>query len=133
MKWWMAVGAVSILVSGCETLQGKPSHLIGVWGGPHAGIEFAGGLADVQFDCASGTIDEPITPVAGGKFLVKGTYRAGAPGPIRVGQIFKSEPARYSGEVVEHVMTLNVALEDGTALGPFTMTEGEAPQLTRCL
>ncbi len=132
MKWW-TIGAVSILVSGCATLQGKPNHLIGVWGGPHAGIEFQGGLADIQFDCASGTIDEPIMLAAAGKFLVKGTYRAGTPGPIRVGQIFKSQPARYSGEIVEHVMTLNVALEDGTALGPFTMTEGAVPQLTRCL
>ena len=132
MKWW-TLGAATLLVSGCETLENKPSHLMGVWGGAHAGIEFQGGLADVQFDCASGTIDEPITPGAEGKFLAKGTYRAGTPGPIRVGQIFKSQPARYSGEVVKQVMTLNVALEDGTALGPFTMTEGEAPQLTRCL
>lgn len=122
-----------MLASGCATLENKPSHLMGVWGGSHAGIEFQGGLADVQFDCASGTIDEPITPGVGGKFLAKGTYRAGAPGPIRVGQIFKSQPARYSGEVIEQVMTLNVALEDGTALGPFTMTEGAAPQLMRCL
>jgi hypothetical protein len=128
-----ALGAIAVLASGCATLENKPSHLMGVWGGAHAAIEFQGGLADVQFDCASGTIDEPITPGAGGKFLAKGTYRAGAPGPIRVGQIFTSQPARYSGDVVEHVMTLNVALEDGTTLGPFTMTEGQAPQLTRCL
>ena len=132
MKWW-ALAAVAMVASGCETLENKPSHLIGLWGGPHAGIEFQGGLADVQFDCASGTIDEPITAAAGGKFLAKGTYRAGAPGPIRVGQIFKSQPARYSGEVVKQTMTLNVALEDGTTLGPFALTEGATPQLTRCL
>ena len=130
MRWWM-LGAASVLVSGCATLQGKPEHLVGLWGGPHAAVEFEGGLADVQFDCASGTFDDPIG--LKGKFMVNGTYRTGASGPVRVGQIFKSQPARYSGEVVEHVMTLNVALEDGTALGPFTLTEGAAPQLTRCL
>ena len=130
MRWWM-LGAASVLVSGCATLQGKPEHLVGLWGGPHAAVEFEGGLAEVQFDCASGTFDDPIG--LKGKFLVKGTYRTGAPGPVRVGQIFKSQPARYSGEVVKHVMTLNVALEDGTALGPFTLTEGAPPQLTRCL
>jgi hypothetical protein len=29
-------------------------------------------------------------------------------------------------------MVLRVALEDGTTLGPFTLTEGAPPQLTRC-
>jgi hypothetical protein len=132
MRWWV-LGAVSLLLAGCSTLQGKPEHLVGLWGGPHAGIEFQGGLADVQFDCAAGTIDDPIVPGPEGKFLAKGTYRTGAPGPIRVGQIFKSQPAKYSGEVAKTVMTLRVALDDGTALGPFTLTQGTPPQLTRCL
>jgi hypothetical protein len=132
MKLW-TLGAASVLLSGCATLQGKPEHLIGVWGGPHAAVEFQGGLADVEFDCAAGTIDEPIVPGPDGKFMTKGTYRTGAAEPIRVGQIFKSQPARYSGAVAKTVMTLNVAIEDGTALGPFTLTEGAAPQLTRCL
>jgi hypothetical protein len=132
MRWW-TLGAASILVSGCATLQGKPEHLVGLWGGPHASVEFEGGLADVQFDCAAGTIDDPIVLGPEGRFLVKGTHRTGAAGPIRVGQIFRSQPARYSGQIVDHSMTLNVVLEDGTALGPFTLTEGTPPQLTRCL
>lgn len=132
MKWWM-LGVVGLLVTACATLEGRPQHLIGAWGGPHAGIEFEAGLADVLFDCASGTLDGPIVPGPGGKFLVKGTYRTGAPGPIRVGQFFKSQRAQYSGIVVKHVMTLEVALEDGATLGPFTLTEGSPPQLTRCL
>lgn len=131
MKWW-TLGTALVLITGCATLQGKTEHLVGMWGGPHAAIEFQGGLADVEFDCAAGTIDDPIVPGPEGKFLAKGTYRTGASGPIRVGQIFRSQPASYSGEVVETAMTLNVALDDGTALGPFTLTEGAPPQLTRC-
>ncbi len=127
----------AILVAGaaalasCETIENKPTHIGGLWGGPHAGMIVQGGLAEVQFDCAAGTVDEPIR--ANGPFLVNGTYRAGAGGPIRVGQIFRSQRAKYSGEVTKTVMTLNVMLEDNTALGPFTLTEGQAPQLTRCL
>ena len=56
MKWWM-LGVVGLLVTACATLEGRPQHLIGAWGGPHAGIEFEAGLADVLFDCASGTLD----------------------------------------------------------------------------
>jgi hypothetical protein len=134
---WIA--AAALLVGGCDTVQAKSDHAIGVWGGPHAGLNFAGGLADAQFDCASGTVDDPLYPAADGSFSVKGTYRTGAPGPVKVGQFFKSQGAVFSGRIAKgavknsvRVMTLTVALEDGTALGPFTLTEGTPPQLTRC-
>ena len=136
MTAWIAV---ALLVGGCDSVQAGNNHVIGVRGGPHAGLDFAGGLADVQFDCASGTIDDPLYPAADGTFSVKGTYRTGAPGPVKVGQFFKSESAVFSGQIVKGAaknsarsMTLRVALEDGTALGPFTLTEGTPPQLTRC-
>ena len=131
-SWQRAIllaGAAAL--ASCETIENKPTHIGGLWGGPHAGMIVQGGLAEVQFDCAAGTVDEPIR--ANGPFLVNGTYRAGASGPIRVGQIFRSQRAKYSGEVTKTVMTLNVTLEDNTALGPFALTEGQAPQLTRCL
>lgn len=132
----MRLGMLSLallLLAGCETpTVQKPAYLIGRWGGPHAAIAF-NYAADVQFDCASGSIDVPIYPAKDGSFLVKGTYRDGSPGPVRVGQIFHSQPATYSGTALEGVMTLNVELEDGTALGPFNLTLGGPPQITRCL
>ena len=121
-----------VLVSGCATMDDKPDYLDGHWGGPHIAASFRG-LADIQFDCAAGSIDSLIYPAKDGTFEAKGTYREGSPGPVRVGQIFRSQPATYSGTVLENAMTLNVALEDGTALGPFTLTLGAPPQLTRCL
>jgi hypothetical protein len=113
--------------------QAKQSYLLGIWGGPHAGLAFQGGLADVQFDCASGTIDVPVLPAKDGSFEARGTFRAGQPGPVRVGEIYRSQPARYSGTVDKQQMTLTVTLEDGTAAGPFTLTAGATPQITRCL
>ena len=113
-------------------MDDKPAYLDGQWGGPHIAASFRG-LADIQFDCAAGSIDALIYPAKDGSFEAKGTYREGAPGPVRVGQIFRSQPATYSGTVTENVMTLNVALEDGTLLGPFNLTQGAPPQLTRCL
>ena len=124
--------AAAMLAAGCETIENKPTHVGGMWGGPHVGIVFQGGLAEVQFDCAAGTIDDPV-PAREGPFLVKGSYRAGGGGPVRVGQIFRSQRATYSGEMAKTVMTLSVLLEDNTSLGPFTLTEGQPPQLTRCL
>ena len=132
--------AAAVLVSACQTLEGKPDHVIGIWGGPHAGLDLEGGLADVQFDCASGTIDDPVYPGPDGSFSVKGTYRTGSPGPVKVGQFFKSQGAMFAGQIAKaptkdapRVMTLHVTLDDGTMVGPFTLTEGTPPQLTRCL
>lgn len=133
---WLALGML-----GCGSAAAAPrfDHALGLWGGPHIGIQFQGGLAEVQLDCASGTIDDPVYPAADGSFAVKGTYRIGASGPIRVGQIFRSEEASYSGRISggatkrsPHVMTLAIVLEDGTSLGPFTLTEGTPAQLQRC-
>ncbi len=132
MKLLIAIAA-ALLVSACETLDDKPDFLVGAWGGPHAGIQFEGGLASVELDCASGTIDAPVYPAKDGSFTAKGTLRTGTGGPVRVGQIFRSQRATYSGTVVKDVMTLNIDLEDGNTGGPFTLTLGAQPLLTRCL
>lgn len=131
MKAWVAVASL-LLSTSCATTVDEPTYLVGAWGGPHAGIVFHV-IADVQFDCASGSIDVPVYPAEDGSFLVKGTYRAGSPGPVRVGQIFRSQAATYSGSVTEQAMTLKVELEDGSVLGPFNLVQGAPPQLTRCL
>lgn len=132
MKHWVLAVAL-VLTTSCATLQKKPPYLTGSWGGPHIAVAFSGGLANVRFDCASGSIDGLVMAAQGGPFEATGIYRAGSPGPVRVGQIFVSQPATYSGDVTKDVMTLNVELEDGTHLGPFTLTQGAPPQLTRCL
>lgn len=128
----MLAGA-ALLAASCTALDAKPAFLIGSWGGPHAAITFEGGLANVEFDCASGTIDGPVYPGKDGAFTAKGSVRTGTGGPVRVGQIFKSQRASYSGQVDKDAMTLNVTIEDGTAMGPFTLTQGASPLLTRCL
>ena len=128
-----ALAAMFPLLAGCAMATAeKPLYLTGRWGGPHAAIAF-NVLADVQFDCASGSIDVPVYPAKDGSFQVRGTYREGSPGPVRVGQIFRSQSATYSGNALEGIMTLNVELEDGTLLGPYNLALGAPPQLTRCL
>ena len=132
MRMLSLIGA-AIAASSCAAVDAKSALLIGSWGGPHAGITFEGGLASVQFDCASGTIDGPVYPGKDGTFTAKGSVRTGTGGPVRVGQIFRSQRATYSGQVAKDSMTLNVVVEDGPAMGPFTLTQGATPLLTRCL
>ena len=128
----LALAAFALALTGCETIMPGLQPKMGAWGGPNIGVVLEGGSGTVDFDCASGTIDEAIFPGDGGTFSVKGTYRTGQSGPIKVGQIFRSQPATYAGTIVDHAMTLSVALEDGTEVGPFTLIEGAPPQINRC-
>ena len=123
----------ALMVTACATVEARPAYLLGAWGGPHIGITFEGGLANVELDCASATIDGPVYPGSGGAFTAKGVFRAGMGGPVRVGQIFRSQQASYSGTVAKDVMTLSIRLEDGTVSGPYSLVQGAEPQLTRCL
>lgn len=128
-----ALVAVSFFaLAGCSTLGQGPTTLSGTWGGPGIGLVLEGGLGTVEYDCASGTIDQAI-PIAEVPFSVIGTHRTGAPGPIRTGQIFTSQRATYTGLAVKQDLTMNVRLEDGTELGPFKLTQGAPPQINRCL
>ena len=131
MRLPLSLILAGVALGGCAALPSKPVFLTGPWGGQGINLLIEGGIAQVQFDCAAGTIDSNLS--ASGVFSAPGTYRAGAAGPVRVGQIFTSQRATYSGSVAANTMTLSVRLEDGTALGPFTLTQGAEGQLQRCL
>lgn len=120
-----------LALAGCVAFDQGPMALKGSWGGPHIGVDLEGGLGSVQFDCAAGSIDQPI--ISGGSFSVPGTYRPGQGGPVRVGQIFVSKRATYSGTATKTDMTMTVTLEDGEMLGPFSLKLGAPPEVTRCL
>ena len=65
------LGLFSLIIAGTlvsTTAFAKSDHPIGVWGGEHAGVDFQGGLSDVQFDCASGTIDDAVYPARDASF-----------------------------------------------------------------
>ena len=124
------VAALASLAA-CASMPNKPVFLTGQWGGQGIDMLVEGGLAQVQFDCAAGTIDANMA--ATGAFSAPGTYRPGQGGPVRVGQIFISKRAVYSGTVTEDQMTLAVRVEDGTNVGPFSLTRGARGQIRRCL
>lgn len=124
--------AALLLLAGCATMQ-KPPNLSGDWGGQGIGLVLEGGLGRVEYDCARGTIDSALIPGPDGRFRAEGTHVAGQGGPMRVGQIFKSVRATYTGQAAEGQMTMTVTLEDGEVLGPFTLVENAQAQINRCL
>ena len=130
MRLW---AFAALPLAACSSLALELPTLKGQWGGPHIGMTVSGAIAQIEYDCASGTIDESVIPAKDGSFTARGTHRAGQGGPVRVGQIFRSQRATYAGNVDKDNMTLTVTLEDGTVLGPFQLVRGAQPQITRCL
>lgn len=108
--------------------------LTGSWGGQHVALELAPQGGTLEYDCAAGTIDEPVRPNSSGRFSVHGTHTPGHGGPERVGEEAPVLPADYEGRVSGSRMTLSVRVApSGLELGPFLIERGATPVITHCL
>ena len=104
------------------------------WGGNHVGLTVSDAGGALEYDCASGTIDQKIVAATDGNFTALGTHTKGHGGPILQGETPDRHPARYDGWTDGQTMTLKVTLTDsGETLGTFNLTRGETPRVFRCL
>ena len=124
--------AASVLLGGCADLTSY-SLSIATWGGSHIGIEITASGGTVQYDCAMGRIDGPIS-VRDGRFDLPGVHWPGQGGPIGVDTTRVGRPARYLGTVQGDRMTLVVILTDtGETLGIYQLRKGANPNILACL
>src|SRR5262245_66200565 len=104
----------------------------GVWGGDHLRMEIGRERTRLEYDCATGTIDQPIVLDADGKFTEKGSYAPEHHGPRRDGQAGTAR-AVYVGRGNADTMTLTVTRQaSAQRVGRFTLTRGNDPLLTKC-
>jgi hypothetical protein len=123
-----------------EAAAGKASAALkgerlasGVWGGEHVRLEVNDGGAAVEFDCANGSIDQPVVLDGEGRFNVKGRYAAEHGGPVRRDENDNARPARYAGQVKGDTLTLSVTVGDSKeSVGPFTLTRGSEGRVMKC-
>jgi hypothetical protein len=107
---------------------------VGSWGGEHIALEVTTSGARIAYDCAYGSIHEPLRADEHGSFDVLGVHVREHGGPVREGEPLEERPARYTGWVTEGEMTLTVTLTDtGQQVGTFTLRRGEPPRVYRCL
>lgn len=105
----------------------------GKWGGRSVRLDVTDKTAVIEFDCAHGTIDAPLTLDAGGKFDVTGTFTAERGGPVREGASSNARPARYSGDLKGDAMTLIVTLTDTQQqVGTYTLALGKGGRIVKC-
>ena len=120
---------------GCTIGGAVPSEeavLSGDWGGAHVGLTLTPEGGAISYDCAHGGLDAPVRRDHAGRFVVSGVHVREHGGPVRVGEVPDSVPARYLGQVSGDRMVLRVIVGPDT-LGPFALQRGVAPQLFRCL
>jgi hypothetical protein len=103
----------------------------GQWGGTGALLTVEDSSAAIQFDCAEGTLNGPLTMDEDRRFAVEGTFVRGRGGPVGE-EPPESEHATYSGEVDDDTLTLTVRVGEED-FGTFTLTRGKAGRLRRCL
>lgn len=109
----------------------------GMWGGPHGGLNVTAARVEIEFDCAHGTIDQPIKLDRDGRFDVIGTFVPEG-GPISVpldGKAIerKSFSARYRGCVEGDKLLMKVTIrETGADLDVLTLTHDKRPILEKC-
>ncbi len=124
---------VWVFYSGCSTSISQ-IDLTGKWGGEHIGMVVSDSSATLEYDCAHGTIDEPIIPDAEGKFEVSGVHVFEHGGPIRIDEIPDEHPALYKGHIVGNEMTLILVITDtDTEIDTFSLTRGVDPLIYKCL
>jgi hypothetical protein len=125
---------IALLFAAACTDPLTSADLLGEWGGEHIGLTVLAAGATLEYDCASGTIDEPLNPDASGRFEARGTFVPGKGGPAIEGEEPVRYPALYQGTTDGETMTLGVTrLDTGESLGTFVLALGAPPRVFRCL
>lgn len=103
------------------------------WGGEHVRIKFNDDEGTVEFDCAHGTITDPLKTDSEGRFNLNGTYVTERPGHVRLNVQRVSQPAHYSGTIKGDEMLLSVTLnKDSQEIGTFTLRRGSEGLIRKC-
>ena len=131
MSWSRETGTMlaCVLLMGLTAARGQTEA--NVWGGEHVEMETSDKGASLEFDCATGTIEEPVGASAQGRFRLKGTYTREHGGPTRDGDSGRSA-AVYVGVIQNDSMELTILLANDEKVGPFTLKRGKAGAVVKC-
>jgi hypothetical protein len=105
---------------------------LGLWGGSDLEMQVTSHGATLEFDCAQGTIAEPLSLDEAGKFQVKGTFQTQG-GAIKRNQPSQGADVVYTGTVQGDTMRLEFTVgENKGSPEKFTLVRGQAGNLKKC-
>ncbi|MDQ6694658.1 MAG: hypothetical protein M3014_09600 [Chloroflexota bacterium] len=106
----------------------------GIWGGQHAVLRVTDTGATIEFDCAHGTITQPLVVSADGQIDVAGQFVQEHGGPSVPDDSVDAQPARYTGTTDGKTINLTVILtKQNQVLSTYTLTFGAPGKLVKCL
>src|SRR5438034_731610 len=105
---------VLIATTACAMSPVSPGDRLpaGIWGGDRIQLSVASDGGATDFDCAHGTIEQPIVVDRGGRFAATGHHVFEHGGPVRDDEPPNRHPARYRGQITGDTMTLTITLTD---------------------
>lgn len=126
--------ALVLVAAGCAPTAADMSVPSGRWGGVGIQLDVTAQGATMEYDCAHGTIDQPIIADRDGRFSATGVHVREHGGPIRLDEPPDRHPARYDGRLAERSMRLTVTLLDAPqSVGTFDLSLGGLARVVKCL
>ena len=106
----------------------------GVWGGEHIRMEVNHSGADIEFDCARGSISQRLELDDKGRFKVQGIYIAdtSAPAAVDGGLTASGVKATYTGTLSGSSLRLEVFIEGQDMPRTFDLVQGDQGHLAKC-
>jgi hypothetical protein len=134
----LALGTSSFLLgatcSGAAASGESRRVAAGSWGGMGIAMTVTETGARIEYDCAHGSISEPLLLDADGRFDVKGLHFREHGGPAREGEETRGDPVRYTGQVAGENMTLTVEHEQSDApADSYKLVRGKTGRIHKCL
>ena len=121
-------------VAACAASDGSSGIVTGNWGGRHVGLVLDAAGGTLEYDCAAGRIEGPLSVDSFGRFSAEGYHTPGTGGPEQQGYVPPRLPALYSGQVSGDTMTLSVRVPlTDLEIGPLQLERNAEPILLRCL
>lgn len=108
--------------------------LNGVWGGEHIRMEVNDSGAQIEFDCARGSISQPLLVDDKGRFKVQGIYIHQSPAPVAADGALPASGtnATYVGTLSGSNLRLEVFIEGQDTPRTFDLVEGDQGHLAKC-
>jgi hypothetical protein len=126
---WLA----TIAMTGILQASTLPQEANATWGGEHIELVITDSGAQIEFDCATGTISEPVPLDSTTTFKLKGTFSREHGGPIRKDETPNTAKVTYSGRVENGKMILTVLVDGKDPYeGAFVLERGRAGRVTKC-
>ena len=106
----------------------------GVWGGNHIRMEVYDSGADIEFDCARGSIPQRLQLDDEGRFKAPGIYIAQTPAPAAVdgGSPSSGVNATYTGILSGLSLRLQVFIDGQDTPRIFDLVHGDQGHLAKC-